>query len=147
MSANSMSTKAVMQALLDKEPLGAAEIREMLIRHVMAKHSDPKGTAITDKLLDVYKLICARDNVVIDFVPAEEVEGIMKENFGEAYVKTFGQPHDHYMSFWVWPQAVPTGVDLPRELCVFLGQGIGSNVGREVRKHHADLKTRQGLKN
>jgi hypothetical protein len=143
----SVSVKPILQTLLDTEPLSAAEVREMIMRHVLSKHADPAGEEITSNLLDMYYSVCRRDNVNIDLVPSSDVERIMIENFSEAYVNAFGKEHPRMNDFWLWPVAVPRNRDLPRELCVFLGQGIGRNVGMEVRKYHMELQAKNNMSN
>jgi hypothetical protein len=114
----------------------------MLMRHIMSAHANPKNLKSTQLLLELYKDVCERTGCSLDLVSHADAVDIMLSNFRSAYIAAFGADHDHLNGFFIWPAAIPKGQDIPREVCVFLGQAMGTNVGKEVKKYHSELKKR-----
>jgi len=134
------SMKPILQAILDTEPLTSGEIREMLMRHIMSAHAKEANRKSTILLLSLYTDVCERHGCDTDLLDPVEARKVMLSHFKVAYVTAFGADHDHLDGFFVWPMAIPEECFLPKEVCVFLGQAMGTNVGKEIKKYHADLK-------
>jgi hypothetical protein len=130
-----MSIKPLLQALKDSEPLSAAEVRELTIRHVMSGHADPRNEDITRLLVMIYEKLWARDHALAsDLISPDLARETMKSAFKDGYVHAYGGEHPNVLDYWVWPAAVPKDTPLPRELCLFIGSAIGRKTGADVRK-------------
>ncbi len=136
-----MTMKPLLQAILDREPVSAAEIRELLIRHVMSGPSLVENAPVTEALISLYESIWGRDHgeASLDILQAKEAKEALKSNFREAYKASYGTGHDEddrLDEFFVWPRSIPRNRSLPRELVVVVGQAMGRRVGNEMRKYH-----------
>lgn len=131
------SLRPVIQMLMDDDQLTAAELRELLIRHVKSGPFDARNAPVSEALVRAWVAAFRRDYgkapELISGIPAYD---LLKRYFVDSF-DMCGQKSVYADDMWVWPVSLPnptrTDIQYPRELLITLGQAIGSRVGRAVQ--------------
>lgn len=136
--------RPVIQMLMDDDQLTAAELRELLIRHIKSGPFDSRNAPVSEALVRAWIAAYRRDRGrppdLIYGIPAYE---LLKQYFVAAF-NTCDRAATYADDMWVWPVSLPnptrTDIEYPRELLVTLGQVIGSRVGHAVEKDQPVLQ-------
>lgn len=98
--------------LKQEEPVSSAELKEMIVRHVVSGPRDRHLAPVTGCLFDAYLNLVPRPVTV----SADEAEDLMRRYYLEA------KP----LIAWEWPPAIPKGMAAyPRDLIVEIAASIG----------------------
>jgi len=127
------NVKPVLQMVLDGEPLSAAEIREMALRHILSSQ-DPMQTLperISEHLLKIYGLLMGRTGAPA--LSMEEGRKLLKQNFAMALAQQLKISIKEAESYWTWPPGLPkTNVGFHRDFLVQLGAALGIVVAGQM---------------
>lgn len=105
-------SRAVAQMLKQEEPVTPAELKEMIVRHVVSGPHDRRLAPVTGCLFDAYLNLVPKPQTV----NADEAEEVMRRYYLEA------KP----VIAWEWPSAIPKGLAAyPRDLIVEIAASIG----------------------
>lgn len=134
------SVKPVLQMIMDDEPLSAAEIREMMLRHVLASPSPlPEDRAeITSHLMDIHEILLLRSDPdgskrMVDLATAKE---LLKKNFSSTLAQQLNISISEAETYWTWPPALPkTERKFYRDFVIRLGAALGIVVGGQLSKN------------
>lgn len=104
--------RAVAQMLKQEEPVTSAELKEMIVRHVVSSANDRRLAPVTGCLFDAYLNLVPKPQTV----NAYEADILMRKFYMEA------RPLDA----WEWPLSIPRGLAAyPRDLIIEIAAAIG----------------------
>lgn len=134
-----ISLKPIQQMLMDDDQLSAAELRELLIRHVRSNPFDHRNAPISEALVRAWTAACQRDaGSSPALMSGQAAYDLMKACFSSAFNEVVGKGEIFADDMWVWPVSLvnPTRSDIqyPRELLVAIGTAIGHEVGASIRE-------------
>ena len=114
------NARTLQQMLLSGEPVSAAELREMTIRHILASPSDVTIASTIADLLNAYMKTyhLEHPDIVLKTVDHDGAVDLLKRYYLEA-----GGDHSHP----VWPAALPMWLKAyPRDILVEIGTALGT---------------------
>lgn len=129
-----VTIRPILQTLLDAEPVTAAEMRELIIRHVMVNYSNTKACMVTQKLLEAYDAITGQRK---DDAGGDRQAGLaMRDKFVEGLLETTNVTAEEAAQYWIWPPSIPKmwSYQYPRDILVQVAHAIGLRVGMDINK-------------
>lgn len=107
-----------LRQLLEKDPLSAAELKEMTIRHILADPDNPSSAEVTYKLLSTYINLRAKESRPCTLLSEDEADKCMRDYYRSAAGSIKG---------YSWPAAIPRpSASLPRDILVEIGCALGN---------------------
>lgn len=127
-----MTSRPLLQALLENDPISAGEVREFALRHVLHAPFDGRRSAITAKLIEVYWMV--KDDPTSECVPAARAYQLVKDHFIEGFCNGVGRKVPNAAEFWVWPASLPHPQDIgyAEDFLIMAGLAIGTQEGVRV---------------
>ena len=120
--------KSVAQLMMEGVPVNPAELKELILRHLMASPEDYMSTRVTTSLMDAY-MECARvKHLDVELLVPSEARQVLTSAFvaGFNHLRKDGHslPDDPTILF-TWPRILPIGYVYPKDILVQFGNAMG----------------------
>lgn len=117
--------KSVAQLMLEGVPLSPAELKEMILRHLLADPTNQRNENVTRGLLGTYEALLKRDGQEIGYLSYAVVPDYLRDAYNEGWRHVSNTQPDVF----AWPLALPER-DLPKDIVVQFGNALGYIAGQ-----------------
>lgn len=122
--------KSVAQLMLEGVPLSPAELKELLLRHLLSSPDDAMGGGVTTSLMEAYTEMSNRKGVHLDILTPSEVVELLRKSYEEGYRYLGKSPPPDL----IWPRVLPRGYVYPKDIVVQFGNALGYMTAQSVEK-------------
>lgn len=129
--------KSVNQLMLEGVPISPAELKELILRHLLSDPNDYMSSRLTTSLMEAYSESATRKGIPIELLSPAEVTNTLRYAYEEGYNHVVNDGHSSERNRapdFAWPKVLPRGYVYPKDIIIQFGTALGYASAQSEKK-------------